>query len=147
MVHLITELHFSMLLIWQLSSSCSLGRPARSVSRDARSHWHISPEKLAAWTVKHGAFIRRHAERLFAFSYPNSTGTFIISPAATPTKYMRAIISISAKKQRKALCIDSHNISYFFVVFKRSHVSVCKLTQLCELFLLDGKQINWASSK
>lgn len=66
-----------MLLIWQLSSSCSLGRPARSVSRDARSHWHNSPEKLAAWAVKHGAFIRRHAERLFAFSYPNSTGAFI----------------------------------------------------------------------
>lgn len=44
-------------------------QPETSVSGDARSHWHYSPEKLTAWTVKHGALVRNHTERLIAISY------------------------------------------------------------------------------
>ncbi len=157
--------HFRVLLIWQLSSSCSLGRPATSVSRDARSHWHTSPEKLTAWTVKHATLVRLHTERQFAFSYQNSTSTFIISSAADPTCYKHIKLEIHKLRSKKKCFIQYESSSFFFcrhtflgvrqhILFLcgfdlnlRCHIDGCKLKLLLELSLLDSKEKDWMKQR
>lgn len=133
-------------LIQWLPSWWNSGRPATSVSRDARSHWHNPPEKGTAWTVKHGTFCTTsywEAVCLF-FPKPWQHIHYLFCSGSNMGLEIYNICGIYGQKSEAAIfwchafiCAWKH-ISFLcgFHLNPGSHVNSSKLKLLSELSLL-----------
>lgn len=131
-------------------------QPETSVSRDARSHWHYSPEKLTAWTVKHGALVRNHTERLIAISYQLHQHSLthlltLLHSLANPKKKVKQLRYLHNERKVQnnfffphlARSLPKYCVSLWLWSPNPNSLNGNNLKLLSELFLLDSKETDW----